>query len=1666
MRLILLFVCCVFLTIQLQAQDNCSNARALCANSAITATTQGATSSPTDPALTCGDNTVNNSIWFTVSSFAAGTATVSVAGIDSANGLAMQVYTGTCGSLVTTGICTSATGVQGSMSVSFATSAGSVYYIMVDGNSGTQENFSIQAASSNNSITARPDANFLANPVNGCVPLNVLLDNTTILLGGTNITYQWKIDGGSYIPSSGADTNITFATTGTHTIELRVCNTECGCKSVIQDVIGQDLTTSINYTPPNACLGSTITFTGSAAVVPDPPYVNPNVTSWQWNFGDPASGSNNTGSGMIVTHEFVGPATSFTVQLIANGSCGPDTSFTTINLNPKIYVNLGPDQILCEGDPIQLNAVDSNATQPIISYSFSGPGSFSCGNCANPSITGLLPGGPYPFSVTITDNNGCTADTIVDVTIRPKPVVNAGNDTTVCRYSPVPIDASVTTGIPPFTYSWSPAAGLNSSTIEDPNAFVTSSSNYCVTVADSIGCTSDPDCVALNVFTPPTISSNPATLCATDPNLSSVYTVSGAGVGSTYHWYLSSNYSLITSSNSDSSQVTVTYPPNVVAAYSFTCIVMNITTGCTDTLNASFNITPGLNMTLTGQPSICEGQSATLNVLGATTYGWSASPAYAFSDTTLASQSVSPIVTTVFTVTGRSGNCTQTLTYTVTVNPLPDAVAAPIPDFCGCDTLTLNGAGSTPGMNYVWSSSISTIASSSALNTTAISCGSDNFTLTVTDPVTNCSANVSVPANSAPKPAAVANVTPPLICNGVNTPINLDGTGSDTNAGTFYNWSSNNGAAIITDTTSLVTTSNVSTATVFSLTVTDILGCDTTVYDTVNIYPLPVMTAVNPFICTSDPVLTSVVSVSGAGAGSTYVWDTIPSCAIPNAANTSSEVFDFTTCGAGFYSFYITVTDGVNGCINQVNSSVTVVNGVVLTSSADQTICEGESATISSSGANNYQWSSGASDTLSAVTLNNLTAAASPHTFYVTGTIGTCTTVDTVVIYVNPTPSPVFINGPTSVCENDTSSAYSIIPVGGSNYTWVATGGIITSGQNTAAITIDWDSAGVGFVEVFDTNSFNCPGPPSNLTVTINPNPDSLFITGPDTVCENDVATYLVNPTAGSTYLWNVNGGIALNGLNNPNIDVQWGVSGTGTLSMFEVNSVGCLGPLNTYNVIIHPIPVAIPISGDSVVCENDTMLVYSVPETPGSVYVWSVAQGTIANGQGSDSIYVNWGSSGIGSVNVTEINLYSCTGPINTMNVQLDATPILAVTPDSTTLCSNVNLSIIGSLTTGTVNWYSTGSGTFSDTLNVSPIYTPSLADTIGITLYAIASNGACPNDTENIILNIQPAPQAQASASISSICFGDSVFIAASGGTNYFWTNNGSIAQSYTDYPTSSTTYQVIVFSSFGCADTAAVSVNVIPPGIPDAGADAAICFGDTVQLNGSFVNANSILWSTTGDGFFSPTNTDPNALYYPGVNDTVSGNVQINIVTSGACLNLSDSLFLQLSAVPLVYAGLDTTLETGGIAQLSGNIFNANNAIWTSSGTGTFTPSDTSLNATYTPSQADYLLDSIIITLTTMDGCRVVYDYLKIEFTDFFIPNVFTPYPNSEGVNDFFEIRRLPAESKLKIWDRWGLLVFVSDNYRNDWDAAQLNADMYYYILLLKDGRDFHGWVKVLR
>ncbi len=98
-------------------------------------------------------------------------------------------------------------------------------------------------------------------------------------------------------------------------------------------------------------------------------------------------------------------------------------------------------------------------------------------------------------------------------------------------------------------------------------------------------------------------------------------------------------------------------------------------------------------------------------------------------------------------------------------------------------------------------------------------------------------------------------------------------------------------------------------------------------------------------------------------------------------------------------------------------------------------------------------------------------------------------------------------------------------------------------------------------------------------------------------------------------------------------------------------------------------------------------------------------------------------------------------------------------------------------------------------------------------------------------------------------------------------------------------------------------------------------------------------------------------------------------------------------------------------------------------------------------------------VTLTITNEFGCDTTIKHsIPIREAKIFIPNVFTP--NGDGANDYFKITLDDKKDKvitteyvkleLLIFNRWGRKVFLSSDYRHDWDGGTLSDGVYFYSL----------------
>jgi gliding motility-associated-like protein len=354
---------------------------------------------------------------------------------------------------------------------------------------------------------------------------------------------------------------------------------------------------------------------------------------------------------------------------------------------------------------------------------------------------------------------------------------------------------------------------------------------------------------------------------------------------------------------------------------------------------------------------------------------------------------------------------------------------------------------------------------------------------------------------------------------------------------------------------------------------------------------------------------------------------------------------------------------------------------------------------------------------------------------------------------------------------------------------------------------------------------------------------------------------------------------------------------------------------------------------------------------------------------------------------------------------------PFVYAGTDDTT-CANVAFPLNGMVGGGSVegNWTTNGFGSFQNaSTSVINSYIPSPLDTLVSPIRLIlTSTGSCNVQRDTLMLVVNPAPIVNASAD-QTVCANNAMVQlngAVSGGASTgTWTTLGSgnfipdpvtldaeYVPSQAD-KTAGLVRLVLTSTNFGSCNavTDTMSVSITQPPVVEAGEDTlVVCYNNPDVVLAGVVSGASATgkWITTGNGLFTPNNQDLNATYEPSVNDLNNESVLIYLesTNNGNCVPVQDSVLIQFTSAPTVNAGPNIISCTNDPeVTLAGAIGgSATSAIW-SGGNGTFTPDNTSLDATYTATASEISSGNVILVLTTTNngGCNAVNDNIQISF-----------------------------------------------------------------------------------
>lgn len=427
----------------------------------------------------------------------------------------------------------------------------------------TNTNNCIAKDTINVSITGQaPNPNFTFNQA--CINTPIQFTDASFAPSGNSIaSYLW--DFGDPLSASNTSTlsnpTHSYTNTGIYTVSLTV-STDVGCSKSITKTLTVSATPTVNFNFGIACQNSAVTFTGSISSG------TLTTTATTWNFGDPASGANNSSALLNPSHVFSNQA-NYPVKLIATNSAGCKDSITKIvNVRGEVKADFTYSAPCANSNVL----FQDNSITPAPSnvhtrtWNFSNSANTFIGLTTNQTFTNS---GVYSASLTVTGTNGCVSSISKLITVQLKPVVNF-TVPPICAKDTVSIINNSSVGSGVFSsFNWQ--LNTNSfSSANSPTLSIANSGTYSLSlkITNSAQC-ADSLTKLITVFALPIVDfeTNPPIYLFLD---STVTFIPNSTTGSFYQWNINSEVF---------NSVTPSYTFNPIGTYSVS-LFMRDENGC------------------------------------------------------------------------------------------------------------------------------------------------------------------------------------------------------------------------------------------------------------------------------------------------------------------------------------------------------------------------------------------------------------------------------------------------------------------------------------------------------------------------------------------------------------------------------------------------------------------------------------------------------------------------------------------------------------------------------------------------------------------------------------------------------------------------------------------------------------------------------------------------------------------------------------------------------------------------------------------------------------------------------------------------------------------------------------------------------------------------------
>lgn len=278
-----------------------------------------------------------------------------------------------------------------------------------------------------------------------------------------------------------------------------------------------------------------------------------------------------------------------------------------------------------------------------------------------------------------------------------------------------------------------------------------------------------------------------------------------------------------------------------------------------------------------------------------------------------------------------------------------------------------------------------------------------------------------------------------------------------------------------------------------------------------------------------------------------------------------------------------------------------------------------------------------------------------------------------------------------------------------------------------------------------------------------------------------------------------------------------------------------------------------------------------------------------------------------------------------------------------------------------------------------------------------------------------------------------------------SYSWAPGGQTGQNATGL--SPGTYTVFVTDqSNGCqASDTVVIVAGVPVSLTSAGTNT-ICEGSSAFVTATASGGTpgyTYSWApggATGSGaWVSPTSTTTYTVY---------------VTDAAGCTNSSTGVVITVSPSPVgnYTSNPPTTTPSNNIAFTDASTVTTGTIV---SWLWYFGDGNTSTQQNPVHSYTSPGMYNVCLVVTSSNGCTdsICSDYF-VEPVDIEIPNIITP--NGDGKNDLLVFQNLQyyTNCNLRIYNRWGNIVYDNPDYKNDWAAPGVSDGVYYFVLVVPD------------